>query len=97
MTHDGPYDSATTSHWGEPGMLKFGSPGLAKLVKEQKERILMNLHGHCHAGNTFDYQAGAPVINPGSLKEGNFMVLELCRKDERWHIDSVTKKFGPQL
>lgn len=94
MTHDGPYDSATTTHQGEEGQLKFGSPGLAELILEHKDRLVMNLHGHCHAGNTFDYEMGAPVINPGSLKEGAFMVLTLAQVDGKWKISSVTKVFG---
>ena len=95
MTHDGPDTSATTTHWhDEEGQVRFGSPAQAELIKEHKDRLLMNLHGHCHAGNTFDYEMGAPVINPGSLKEGSFMVLTLTRQDSKWKIHSVTKLFG---
>lgn len=93
MTHDGPFESKTTTYKGEEGLLKFGSPGLAKLIRDNDKQILLHLHGHCHAGNTFDYEFGPPVINPGSLSEGSFIILDLKKTDGLWKLDSVTKKF----
>lgn len=76
MTHDGPYDSATTTHVHEDGECKFGQPSLTDLIRANQERLLLNLHGHCHKGNTFDYELGAPILNAGSLHEKpSFMLL----------------------
>ncbi len=93
MTHDGPFESKTTTYKRDDGIVKFGSPGLAKLLKDNSSQILLNLHGHCHLGNTFDYELGPTVINPGSLSVGSFIVLDLAKIDGKWKLDSVTKKF----
>ena len=94
MTHDGPYDSATTTHLHEDGMCKFGQPSLTDLIQSNRARLLLNLHGHCHKGNTFDYEVGAPILNAGSLHEKpSFMLLELQKLESMWKIGSVTKMF----
>lgn len=96
MTHDGPYDSATTTDQESDGLLKFGSPSLAKLLLEQRHRILLDIHGHCHGGNMMESNLGAKIVNPGSLQGGNSLILVLGKKSPThgWHIESVTKRFG---
>ena len=56
----------------------------------------MNLHGHCHAGNTFDHELSEPclIANPGALQGGNFMILELKNQDGKWKVASAQKHFG---
>ena len=74
MTHDGPQDSATcnanrTIPNPSVGFHRFGSAGLARLVKEKEDSLVVHIHGHCHDGAFVDRVEGSKfqVINPGSL------------------------------
>ena len=52
--------------------------------------ILANIHGHTHpgVGMAMVNNSESRVINPGSLKEGNFAVLKLI-KNSAWEVKSV--------
>ena len=50
--------------------------------------ILLNIHGHTHNGLGRTYIDQVMVLNPGSLKEGNFCILKLIKKD-KWHVYST--------
>ena len=81
MTHDGPQDFYTANARGTIGMgenrqdfgfHKFGSSGLAELLYEQRSKLVVNIHGHCHDGGFLDRVTCTdgqefPVCNPGSL------------------------------
>ena len=79
LTHDGPYGKATTSYFEKDGsQYKFGSPSLTTLLEQNQEQILLNVHGHCHAGSMYDrIGKSCHVLNPNSLVEGNFMEINL--------------------
>lgn len=97
LTHDGPYGKATTSYFEDDGSFyKFGSPALTSLLQANKEKIVFNVHGHCHAGSMYDRISDCHILNTNSLKEGNFMEIVLRKQDDgkKWKLDSVTKKFG---
>lgn len=77
MTHEGPQDSGTCNANktiegpdGALGLHRFGSAGLANLLRKERESLVVNIHGHCHDGASADYvrgDHGFPIINPGSL------------------------------
>lgn len=81
MTHDGPQDFYTANARGTilmgenrdiVGFHKFGSVGLAELIKQKRQSIVVHVHGHCHDGAFLDRMVcndghGFPVCNPGSL------------------------------
>lgn len=65
------------------GLHRFGSAGLAALISEQKEKLVLHLHGHCHDGAFLDRVAGEngmPVCNPGSLNQSEYGVLSLIKE-----------------
>ncbi|MDD7451231.1 MAG: metallophosphoesterase [Treponema sp.] len=64
-----------------------GSPLLRKFIEDYKPLAVITGHIHesrgiCKVGNT-------TVINPGALAEGNYAVLELNRKNEKWEVTSA--------
>ena len=78
MTHDGPQDYYTanargTINWPAIGFHKFGSIGLAELISEERSKLVVHIHGHCHDGGFLDRVHcdqglnSFPVLNPGSL------------------------------
>ncbi|KAI8894221.1 hypothetical protein BC833DRAFT_605653 [Globomyces pollinis-pini] len=54
------------------------------------EQLICWVHGHSHACSGISHIAGVPIINPGSLKEGKFAILELKCSKNRWYIASTT-------
>ena len=104
MTHDGPQGSTTaidsTTHMADNGVIHFGSPYLAKTLKEGNgECIFLNIHGHVHDGSSSDKltaDGSVRVLNPGSLKFGEFAELILVKdfaKDDKWRISQYIKHF----
>ena len=61
------------------GFHRFGSAGLAKLLSDQREHLVLNVHGHCHDGAFLDNLSGDSglVVNPGSLKQKEYGTLTL--------------------
>lgn len=102
MTHDGPQGSTTaidsTTRMADNGVIHFGSPYLAKTLKED-DCIFLNIHGHVHDGSSIDKltnDGSVRVLNPGSLKYGEFAELFLVKdfvKDDRWRISQYNKHF----
>eukprot|EP00347_Sterkiella_histriomuscorum_P016604 403352551 len=97
MTHDGPRGSATcqdkTTHL-DTGIIQFGSPYLTELLKNSQGRIICNVHGHCHEGGSLDKIQNIKVINPGSLKHGEFGELKLQENaDGTWRVASFHKNY----
>ena len=78
MTHDGPHYSATTidktTKLDEDKNILFGSEYLYSMLKEDAgKRVVANLHGHVHDGAPCDKVTDkVRVLNPGSLKYGEF-------------------------
>ncbi len=103
MSHVGPYESDTVKvrRKKEPSSSKAysflysGSSTLQHhLEKEElQERVLLNVHGHTHLakGHTMLYKI--PVVNAGSLMEGNWAVINLKRNEKEgksyWFVQNV--------
>ena len=68
-----------------------GSKALSQTLQSGKHNILLNLHGHTHNGAGRANIAGIQVVNPGSIKQGEFGVLELVRENVRkkWIVKQV--------
>jgi Icc-related predicted phosphoesterase len=84
MTHDGPYSSSTTQDKTskiDEGDILFGSKHLYSLLKNDGgKKIFANIHGHAHDGSPGDkITHGVRVINPGSLKYGEYAELVLVK------------------
>lgn len=45
-----------------------------------QRRIFLNIHGHTHESSGECTVGNAKVINPGALKEGKFVILDMVRK-----------------
>ena len=97
MTHDGPRGSSTSQDkttFLDTGIIHFGSPYLAKLLQENQGRIICNLHGHCHEGAVLDKIKNIRIVNPGSLKHGEFGELKLRESaDGNWRVSSFNKHY----
>jgi Icc-related predicted phosphoesterase len=72
-------------------MVFSGSKTLNTLLKNPKYNFLVNIHGHTHAGTGRSNVNKVQVINPGSLKEGNFAILSLEKSEvsQTWIIKST--------
>ena len=73
MTHEGPRDLTTSNDisFTENVTCVYGSPFLRDFMIENREKIVCNIHGHCHDGsainNLYKPCDPLPIINPGSL------------------------------
>uniref|UniRef100_A0A7S3I1Z2 Calcineurin-like phosphoesterase domain-containing protein n=1 Tax=Favella ehrenbergii TaxID=182087 RepID=A0A7S3I1Z2_9SPIT len=100
MTHDGPQESATcnankTIPSPGVGFHKFGSSGLAQLVRANEEKLVVHIHGHCHDGAFVDRVHGSKfsVVNPGSLEAREYGVITLLKENGKWRLSQATKKY----
>jgi Icc-related predicted phosphoesterase len=98
MTHDGPRPSATTvdalTKHDRKEQIHFGSKYLYEFLDNNQGRIVANIHGHVHHGTPMDQIRNLRVINPGSLKYGEFAELRLKENaDGTWRIVSYNKHF----
>ena len=80
------------------GFHQFGSSGLADLIREQSESLVVHIHGHVHDGAFMDYVRGPngfPIVNPGSLSFGEYGTLTLIKDAEngQWRVFEATKKY----
>jgi len=52
------------------------------------------LHGHCHDGAAVDKIKNIRIVNPGSLKYGEFGELKLRESaDGNWRVASFNKHY----
>ena len=81
MTHDGPMGSATaidkTTRMNENSDIIFGSPSYAKYIEDHQGRVVVAVHGHVHDGTPLDKIDNVRILNPGSLKFGEFAEVVL--------------------
>ena len=101
MTHDGPHFSATTidktTRLKERKDILFGSEYLYNTLREDGgKRFVANIHGHAHDGAPCDkITDNIRVLNPGSLKYGEFAQLTLAKdpSNGRWKVYEYNKHF----
>ena len=84
MTHDGPSGSSTAKNTRfDMNMTTYhaGSPHLRKLLLQHREQVVCSVHGHTHEGsfiqNISKPAEVLPIINPGSLGQGEFGIITL--------------------
>jgi len=93
LTHTGPEFSSTSINLSDDvnDPIYFGSLALFKLISDKSNNILINLHGHIHDGVGKSRINRVDVVNPGSLSNGDFCILELARNfvDSKWIVKST--------
>lgn len=99
VTHQGPSECSTTDIYPEPGQkngyrnrIESGSQGIRDTVLKQKS-ILALVHGHSHFSWGSAKLGKVPVINPGPLQNGRFLLLTLAKDDEEgslWSVQSIS-------
>lgn len=96
MTHDGPIDSATCTYTCEQGIKRYGSQFQRELILKHDEAVLINVHGHCHDGHfhsKLKKEAKSIIVNPGSLKFGQYGEATLVKIGNTWKVASLTKHY----
>ena len=72
-----------------------GSSTIQRAVDQRsvQSRVLLNVHGHTHDSKGVSMLGNVPVLNAGSLREGNWAVIHLDRNDglesNPWSIRSI--------
>lgn len=67
-----------------------GSPLLRKFIEEKKP--LAVLTGHIHEACAIDKIGDTVVVNPGSLADGKYAVMEVGKVNDAWSVLSVELK-----
>lgn len=82
LTHTGPYYSSTVYIYREKEdrNLWLGSKEMDRLLKDKKYNILADLHGHSHPSIGRTNIGKVQIINPGSLIDRCFSILQLEKK-----------------
>lgn len=92
LTHTGPEFSSTSLNMSDDpnDPIYFGSMSLFKMISSNNN-ILVNLHGHIHDGVGKARINRVDVINPGSLSNGDFCIMELGRNfvENKWIVKST--------
>jgi Icc-related predicted phosphoesterase len=90
LTHDGPDILSTTLQLGDDGIqINAGSASVSQFFLKNREKLLMVLHGHVHAAQGMHKDWNCSVINPGSLKDGNFGIIEVAvQGDGKWRLQT---------
>lgn len=67
-----------------PNGVHVGSPLLRKFIEEAKPLAVVT--GHIHESAGIDKIGETTVINPGSLAEGKYGILEITKEGDSWHV-----------
>jgi Icc-related predicted phosphoesterase len=103
VTHVGPHQSDTVKvrrRNSEPTekpyyIIYSGSATVQKQLErtELQDKVVLNVHGHTHDSKGSTMLDQIPVVNAGSLKEGNWGIVTLARRDESvsnsWFVKGV--------
>ena len=90
LTHNGPFYTQSSLMTHKNKCVYMGSVGLSKFLKNKKDDILLNIHGHTHNSKGIYPFNQVNVINPGALTIGHFCTINLkrdCNND--WFIYST--------
>lgn len=83
VTHTPPYGILDRTMFGHNG----GSEAIKKVIDSHKPRL--SVFGHIHESPGIERNEHTVFINPGPLKNGNYVTIELDKKDiraERHHL-----------
>lgn len=91
VTHNGPSGSSTVYYQKEIGekVVLSGSSTLQEYLKKKSSQtdILLNIHGHTHLGHGRTTCGKVQIVNPGSLMENRFGILNLKRDSNgKWYV-----------
>ncbi len=84
LSHIGPYECHTTvdSVAEEGKQIFMGSRKVQSLLTE-KDRIVVNIHGHTHNSPGEAQVSNTQVFNPGAVKNGNYATMTLEQINEK--------------
>jgi Icc-related predicted phosphoesterase len=89
LTHNGPFYSSTSLQINKGKIAYMGSKELGDFLNNN-DNIMLNIHGHTHDGKGYVNYNTYSIINPGSLKNGDFAILKLKRNfADEWIISKV--------
>ncbi|KAI3640688.1 hypothetical protein MIR68_001566 [Amoeboaphelidium protococcarum] len=93
MTHCGPAYASTTDINRQPlyqnSRINSGSFALNQYLMDSyvQSSVCLNIHGHTHYGIGRQQIGNISVLNPGSLKDGNLMLITLQSSRDQKHSD----------
>jgi len=99
VTHNGPYDCDTTlfqKYDITSPKITSGSVPLRSALEslEIQSNCVCHIHGHTHLFRPGSSLVGVlPIVNPGSLMEGNFSVIQLERQENGKFLLSAVNSF----
>lgn len=64
--------------------IHVGSPMLRKFIEEVKPLAVIT--GHIHESAAIDHIGTTTIINPGSLAEGHYAILEVSKIEGTWQV-----------
>lgn len=67
-----------------PNGVHVGSPLLRKFIEDVKPLAVVT--GHIHESAGIDKIGDTTVINPGSIAEGKYGILEITKEGDSWHV-----------
>ena len=93
LSHSGPFTSHTSNRVKNDKLIYSGSISLNKFINEHSKDILMSLHGHTHLSVGMSKVGNVSVVNPGSLRKGDYCEIKLKRDSKlKWLIKQITFK-----
>ena len=93
LSHNGPDASSTAIYeYSEDTIINAGSGSLTKFILKNKDRLLINLHGHVHPAQGMAKIELVPIINGGAFSFGEFCRVHLVYSTDskRWKMRSCT-------
>ena len=91
MTHVGPDGSPSAADSTNPAdPITCGSVALRKCLETQAQsRVILNIHGHTHAGVGHNRIGSITVSNPGYLQGGRYAIYKMDRIEGKWTLTSI--------
>lgn len=90
LTHCGPDIISTSLNVQSDVLINGGSSNVSTLYLKNREKFLMVLHGHLHAAQGMHRDKSCATINPGSLGQGNFCIIDIVFSEaDGWQFESV--------
>ena len=91
MTHVGPDGLPTAIDTTDPtNPITCGSVALRKCLEIPAQgRVILNIHGHTHAGVGHNRVGSVTVSNPGHLQVGRYALYKISKNEGKWNLNSI--------
>ena len=91
LSHNGPDALSTTLYSLDEGeKIVAGAPSLTKFLLKHSDKILLNLHGHCHPGQGMKKLNTSVVLNGGAFCFGEFAKARLVKIEGVWKVQNCS-------